>query len=393
MIAFDTSPTEIHELIRRQIAPRLGELAGYRSTAELLDSPVYRELAPAIERVLRTPHTGDFAAPAPAKPGYRVVAWNIERGAEFDRQVRAMREHEYLREADVLLLVEADVGMARSGNRDVAREMAQALQMNYVFAPCYLSLVKGSGVERHVEGDNDLGLHGNAILSRYPIRRARAVPLANGIDKMAAREQRLGQQTALMADIGFPDLPATVASVHLDANSTRRHRAMQMRHVLDALPPTGPTVIGGDWNTTTFNSSSAFRAIMGYCRRVLMGPDRVIRNHYLHPDRRFERALFADLEAHGFDYRRSNRLGERTIFYRIDDPRAFGSLAEWVPLWCFPFIRWALRNHGGGCPLKLDWLAVRSLRPGNPVVIHETRDGSTTPLSDHDAVGVDITAC
>ena len=69
-----------------------------------------------------------------------------------------------------------------------------------------------------------------------------------------------------------------------------------MRDVLNALRGSGPAMIGGDWNTTTYNSSSAFRAIMGFWLRVFMGPDKVIRNHYLHPYRHFERELFTLLE-------------------------------------------------------------------------------------------------
>jgi hypothetical protein len=63
-----------------------------------------------------------------------------------------------------------------------------------------------------------------------------------------------------------------------------------------------------------------------------------------------------------------------------------------VPGWCFHFIRWALRNHGGRCPVKLDWFATRGVRCRNPVVIHDLREGRAVPLSDHDAIGVDVLA-
>ena len=44
----------------------------------------------------------------------------------------------------MLLLTELDYGMARTGNRFVARELARALKLNYAFAPCYLNLTKGA---------------------------------------------------------------------------------------------------------------------------------------------------------------------------------------------------------------------------------------------------------
>ncbi len=387
------SAEEIRRLIREEIRPHFEALAQCGSTEELRRLPLYQELEPAIMRALRSPEVGHFSrAGGQAAPRYRFLAWNLERGIQLDGQIEAFRSHEYLRTCDVLLLTETDVGMARSGNRDIARTLAEELGFDYAFAPCYLNLTKGAGEELEVEGDNELGLHGNALLSRYPIRHARSVALANGKDKMKGREKRLGSQSAVVAEIEFPNLRVLAASVHLDAHSSQRHRRDQMASVLEAIPPGVPAVIGGDWNTTTYNSSTALNAILGYWVRVMMGVDRVIRGHYLHPYRKFERALFELLEERGFDWRAANSAGEYTIRYEFDNVRTFKGLAEWVPLWCFPFIQWALRNHDGKCPLKLDWFATRGLKVTNPVVIHDLREGRAQPLSDHDAIGLDVLA-
>ena len=387
-----SSFAEIQQLIRTHLKPHVGDLGRFRSTRELHASSLYQRLEPYIRVVLETPQFGAFVSSAPLrKETYRVVAWNIERGKQLAGQLEALKRHEYLRQADVLLLTETDVGMARSGNLDVAREMAAALEMDYVFAPCYWSLVKGSGLERHVDGENDLGLHGNAILSRYPLSKFRPVHLENGIDILAAREQRLGRQTALLADVEFPQGKVTFACIHLDAHSSQRHRRDQMQCVLDALPAgNGPVVLGGDWNTTTYDSSTAFRSICGFWLRVFMGVGHVIRNHYLHPDRWFERELFDLLRQRGFEYERSNVPGEYTICYDIADQQTYLALREWVPQFCFPFIHWSLRDFGGKCPFKIDWFATRGVEPLNPRVIHEVREGREAPLSDHDAIGVDL---
>jgi hypothetical protein len=130
---------------------------------------------------------------------------------------------------------------------------------------------------------------------------------------------------------------------------------------------------------------------MGYWLRVFLGIDRAIA-HYLHPYRWFERELFESLEAHGFDYRGPNVLGERTMSYDVSCGKTRENLGEWIPGWCFAFIRWALRNHEGRCPLKVDWFATRGLTVSSPVVIHELREGRQTPLSDHDAIGVELRA-
>jgi endonuclease/exonuclease/phosphatase family metal-dependent hydrolase len=383
---------ELYEIVRARIAPHLPALAACRNSAELWGLDLYRSLEPHIRRVLDTPEIGDFTRPgaAPARPQYRFVAWNVERGTQFAGQVEALRTDPFLREADVLLLTETDSGMIRSGNRNVARDLARALEMQYAFVPCYLNLTKGSGIEQDLPGANDLGLHGNALLSRYPLDNVRPVFLENGVDIMASREKRIGRQAAVAADIRFPGLTVTAVAVHLDAQSTQRHRYLQLRGVLDAIAGAQPAVVGGDWNTSTYNSSRAIDAILGFWLRVLMGVDNVIRNHYLHPYRRFERALFRLLEQRGFDYRECNLLGEHTVSYDVADLRATQALADWVPGWCFRFLRWSLRNHGGRCPVKLDWFATRGLHSRNPVVIHAVREGRAVPLSDHDAISVDV---
>ena len=392
---------DLHEIVRERIAPRLPALAACRDSAELWGLDLYRALEPDIRRVLDTPEIGRAApcaaARCVARPHYRFVAWNVERGAQFDGQVEALGTHPSLREADVLLLTETDAGMVRSGNRNVARDMARALGMHYAFVPCYLNLTKGSGIEQDLPGANDLGLHGNALLSRYPMSNVRPIFLENGVDIMASREKRIGRQTAVAADIAFPNGAVTAVSVHLDAQSTQRHRYLQLRGILDKLPSHDLSshdrkgvVIGGDWNTSTYNSSRALHAILGFWLRVLMGVDNVIRNHYLHPYRHFERDLFRLLEERGFDYRECNRLGEHTVAYDVEDLRATKALRDWVPGWCFHFIRWALRNHDGRCPVKLDWFATRGVSCRNPVVVHDVREGRAVPLSDHDAIVVDV---
>jgi endonuclease/exonuclease/phosphatase family metal-dependent hydrolase len=384
-------PEEICSLIRERIAPHFPEFLRCNSTAELKSLSSYQTVAPDIHRVLDSLYSGSFSHDAaPGRSRYRFVAWNLERGIEFPGQVEALRTHPYLATADVYLLTEADIGMARSENRAVVQEIAHTLGLHYSFAPCYLNLSKGAGIERKADGENDLGLHGNAVLRRYPIRGVEPIHLRNGIDKMSGREKRLGRQAALAAEIEFPNYRATAVTVHLDANSSQAHRCGQMREVVQCLPKDLPVILGGDWNTSTYNSSRATYAILGFWFRVFMGAENVISNHYLHTENRFERELFRLLEAQGFEYRRSNRMGEPTIQYDVDDPKTRMNLGEWVPGWCFAFIRWALRRHDGKCPLKLDWFATRRAHVENPVIVSGLWSNDGRPLSDHTAIGVDV---
>jgi endonuclease/exonuclease/phosphatase family metal-dependent hydrolase len=381
----------VYHQVRTKFAPHFAQWLECASTKELEANAEYLQLKDEINSVLEYCDVGDYSRhAAPEKSSYRFLAWNLERGIRYEEQLEALRTHAYLKTCDVLLLTEADLGMARSKNRAVAQELARALEMHYAFVPCYLNLAKGSGVEYDADGENELGLHGNAILSRYPIVRVQAIPLKNGIDKMAGREKRLGRQHVLAADIAFPNYAVTALTMHLDTLSTQRHRRDQMRDILDALQTDLPVVMGGDWNTTTYNASSAFNAIMGFWLRVFMGVENTISNHYLHPYRYFEKELFKLVEARGFDYRQCNILGERTTTYDATCGKTRQNLGEWVPAWCFAFIRWALRNHGGVCPLKLDWFATKNVRAENPVVLHDLREGVAVPLSDHDALGLDV---
>ncbi|MBI4481383.1 MAG: hypothetical protein HY652_00695 [Acidobacteria bacterium] len=388
------APEQIQHVIRTEIQPVLPALRQCHSTPALEAHPQYQRIKAHVQAVLEAVERGYHANPAQQveRSRYRVGAWNIERGIHLPAQIRALRTHPHLSRCDVLLLTEADVGMARSQNRHVVREIARALGYDYVFLASYLNLNKGAGTEFEVFGSNDLGLHGNAVLSRYPIAASGAVRLKNGRDKMRGREKRIGSQIAVLADVEFPNLRLTVASVHLDANSSQKHRRDQMADVLGALRERPRMLIGGDWNTSTYNSSTALTAIAGFWRRVFMGVDHVMKNHYKHPERYFERPLFRLLQDQGFDYTTCNLLGEPTLCYDVNDLKTYKNLSEWVPQVCFRFIEWSLRNHGGKCAMKLDWFAARGLTCANPTVVHDANAGGPSPLSDHDPICVDVVA-
>ena len=262
--------------LEHRLQPHFDGLARFNSTAECERSELYRKLRPDIERVLKTVEQG---ARFPKLPGrksssIRAAAWNIERGIQLDRIIQALELDPVLRDADVLLLTEVDCGMARVGNRHVGREIADALGFNYAFAPCYLALNKGAGVEADAAGENTLALHGNALFSRYPMHSVHAVSLPNGKDKMVGREKRIGSQRVILADIDHPAGTFRAVVLHMDAHSAQSHRHRQMRIVmdhLDQLKTSLPVLIGGDWNTTTHNASRAAYSILGYVFEGLDG--------------------------------------------------------------------------------------------------------------------------
>jgi endonuclease/exonuclease/phosphatase family metal-dependent hydrolase len=393
------------------------ELLKFDSTAEMERSELWRKIGPEADRILnavvlseppavagglrqnsRSSNSGMAALQPPATAGgsdkIRALAWNLERGIKFDGIVNVLKNDERLKGRDVLLLSELDYGMARSENRFVARDLADDLGLNWAFAPVYIPLQKGSGVESDVEGENTASIHGIAMMSPWPMRNVHAVPLPNGKDKMQGKEKRLGRLRALIAEIKHPNGPFRAASIHLDAHCSRRHRVTQMRIILDhlAMLPEMPTLIGGDWNTTGFNSQSSTRAILGYFRRVAMGPKNVATNHFPHPDRYFERAMFSEIERGGYDYRSLNNLGVGTLHYELGDVEKNTNLRDWVPEWCFPFIFWAAGRVGGKVSVRLDWFAAKglTLAPGRHPQTVQGLGGDGSPLSDHDPITVDV---
>src|SRR5918912_651413 len=178
------APPELSHGLR----PHFNALAQFHSTKALAASSLYRELLPEIERVLGSvvveEHAPERARESARGDAVRATAWNIERGKQLEGILRALEDDARMRGSDVLLLTELDYGMARTGNRFVAREIARRLGLNFAFAPCYIALNKGSGLEASTEGENTHALHGNALLSRHPLRRPHSLALPNGKDKM-----------------------------------------------------------------------------------------------------------------------------------------------------------------------------------------------------------------
>lgn len=395
MTAEASRQTNAPAILEHDLEKYFPELLKFESVRELESAAVYQKIQPEVERILNAVVQENFAPPLSEKSKIiRALAWNLERGNRFEGIVAALKNHPQLKEKDLLLLTELDYGMARSGNRFVARDLARELKLNYAFAPVYIALQKGSGVEAEAVGENTKSLHGLAMFSKFPVRNAHAVALPNGKDKMLGKEKRLGYLRALIADIEHPAGIFRAVCVHLDAHSSRRHRQRQMKIILDHLEtlPKLPILIGGDWNTTTYNSQNATRAILGYWRRVLMGVKNVAENHLPHPERFFEKNLFDELERRDFDYRNLNEIGVGTLHYHIESIEKNTNLRDWVPAWCFPFIFWAAKRVGGRVSARLDWFAGKGIEvSGKPATVGNLFDAENVALSDHDAIILDFT--
>lgn len=400
-----TGPPSILDHKLNQYFP---ELLKFDSTAEMEASGVWPKVREDVERIMSAVVVGSAVRSARFTAyerdesrtlnGIRALAWNLERGIQFEGIADALANDDRISGRDILMLPELDLGMTRSGNRFVAKELAERLQVNYAFAPIYIPLQKGSGVESEMEGENTFSIHGIAMMSPWPMTNVHAVDLPNGKDKMHGKEKRIGWLRAIIADIEHPSATFRAVSLHLDVHCSREHRRKQVRIILDYLDtlPAMPALIGGDWNTTTFNAQNATRAILGYWRRVLMGIKNVAKNHFPHPDRYFEKGLFTDLESRGYEYKSLNENGVGTLHYHIESIEKNTNLRDWVPEWCFKFIFWAARKVGGGVSVRLDWFVGKGMEiaPGSqPATVAGLVNNAGEPLSDHDPITVDVNIC
>ncbi len=277
--------------------------------------------------------------------------------------------------------------MGRSGNRHVARELAEALGMGYAFAVSYLALEDDYG-ENEAGLASTLALAGNAILSRAPFVRTINADVPAVRDKFGSSEKRLGRKRAVVASLATEAGPVTFAQAHLDSNADARQRARQLAAILDdaeRLGP-GPVVLGGDLNTTTYQYSSAFRLARDVLHKLFVTGFAGTVNNYLTPERRYETPIFELLAARGFVTDGFNARGTGTMRYDLNEPYALQKVQQAVG---GPLTRWIvrrLRPWNGVVAAHLDWFAGRGLRAAEPRVVHVTG----APPSDHDPIAVDL---
>jgi endonuclease/exonuclease/phosphatase family metal-dependent hydrolase len=107
--------------------------------------------------------TGKFVPAGVCSPPdmLRVISWNINRGLQLSGIIEFLSEAS----ADLILLQEADVNARRTQYRNIAREIAQALRMNYVFGREFEELTQGN--------NSSTAYHGQATLSKLPILSSR----------------------------------------------------------------------------------------------------------------------------------------------------------------------------------------------------------------------------
>jgi endonuclease/exonuclease/phosphatase family metal-dependent hydrolase len=350
--------------LRRAVEP-------YATMEALRAAPEWPGLGARLKRLLRTPrHFPAPSVPWPTRDAavVRAVHWNIEHGNEYAQVERALLKHDALRGADLVLLNEVDLGMARSGNRDVTADLAQALGLHGVFAALFLELTPGRDDDlrfaaRH---ENQESLFGVAVLSRWPISGARIVDLPSPDHIQFDVERMVGRHIGLMATIERPGAPFVAVSTHLEVHRTRIHRASQVRVLAGALSAERrPVVLAGDLNTHTFDRGLWHAPLEG-ALALLLTPGKALRQRLLHPDEGSMREpLFDELRGAGFEWAPfvDHEPTLQLRFDRLDELHALFGPAHGLARRLFARAERRAR-------LRLDWFAGRGWQGGR---------GSTVP--------------
>jgi endonuclease/exonuclease/phosphatase family metal-dependent hydrolase len=258
----------------------------------------------------------------------RIALWNIERGVEYEalesvftdplkylslldqakyppgsaKRKMVLEQAEQLQRADIIVLNEVDWGLKRTGYRNVIADLASALEMNYAYGTEFIEVDPiALGTEDFADLENlerealaeqitinpELykGLHGTAILSRFPLVNVRLIPFRTqghdwyGVEKKGVtkiekgkrkmselafqqkveREVRRGGRMMLLADIEDPNIPKgrlTIVATHLESKTKPEKRVKQLEELLATIKHIeNPVVIAGDMNTSTGDST------------------------------------------------------------------------------------------------------------------------------------------
>jgi endonuclease/exonuclease/phosphatase family metal-dependent hydrolase len=229
---------------------------------------------------LETIREGTYSHSQAFDPAIAILNWNIDRGKHLDRIAEAVRQAK----AELCIFQEVDLGARRTQGKDVARELAQALEMNYAFAPEFRELSQSTGGEP--------AYHGQAILTRLPMRNVRILrfthqsgfwqPKPLMISALPLFQRREGGRIALAGELDNGGKMLVVYNLHLESRGDDQGRLLQLEEVLadaDRYPAGTPVIVAGDLNTKTRHSALVPRLRQAGYRNAF--GDRRVRTHVI----------------------------------------------------------------------------------------------------------------
>jgi endonuclease/exonuclease/phosphatase family metal-dependent hydrolase len=195
--------------------------------------------------------TGNFASPRwilYPPSSVAVVSWNIDRGLKLQGVIEFLSRAR----ADIILLQEADLNARRTHHLDIAREISQKLQLNYVFGREFRELSQGSRTSP--------AFHGQATLSRWPLSNPRIIRFQKQsnfwrphwfIPEIDPFQERLGGRMALVSDARIAGKTVVTYNLHLESRGDDQLRESQLAETLADARQYGapsPVLLAGDFN-------------------------------------------------------------------------------------------------------------------------------------------------
>ena len=162
-------------------------------------------------------------------PNIRIMTYNIHHGEGLDGKVDLERIAELIKRerADIVALQEVDRGVLRTARRDLPAELAKLTHMTSVFSNNF-----------HFEG----GEYGNAILSRFPIKR-----WTNAHYRML----RPGEQRGLLQTVlNVQGHEVVFMNTHIDYRPDDSERLLNVGTIREVAKGYGsrPVIVCGDFN-------------------------------------------------------------------------------------------------------------------------------------------------
>jgi endonuclease/exonuclease/phosphatase family metal-dependent hydrolase len=195
--------------------------------------------------------TGNFSPPRLVlvpPDSIRVVNWNINRGLRLQRVIEFLASAK----ADVILLQESDLNARRTHHLNVAKEIAQKLQMNYVFGREFQELTQGSRTSP--------AFHGQATISRWPLSNSRILRFQKQSNFWRPRwflpdiqpfQERIGGRLALVCEAKIAGITVVTYNLHLESRGDEALRRSQLEETLEdarRYDTSTPIVLAGDLN-------------------------------------------------------------------------------------------------------------------------------------------------
>jgi endonuclease/exonuclease/phosphatase family metal-dependent hydrolase len=185
------------------------------------------------------------------------VDWNINRGLRLNGILDFLTGVG----ADLILLQESDLNARRTHGLNIAREIAQKLQMNYVFGREFQELTQGS--------NDSPAYHGQATLSRWPLSNPRLIRFKKQSNFWRPRwflpdieplQERIGGRMALVTEVSVAGRTLMSYNLHLESRGDDRLRCSQLNECLDdaiRYSQTTPVILAGDFNLDVFRTAAA----------------------------------------------------------------------------------------------------------------------------------------